>query len=132
MLEAMIMGKLVLCTLSVLGIIYLVPFVVYSLFTVLCNLKPPEGASAFRFLSSVFVIKVGTAVAFVWLLYLAREPLQGRWLLYAFIWWLAAVLGEAGQAIGPGYTWKEAIAGVISESIYFPLSAFLAVRWLAD
>ena len=72
------MDKLVLCTLAVFGIIYLVPFVVYSLFTVLWNLKPPEGASALRFLSSVFVIKVGTAVAFVWLLHLAREPLPTR------------------------------------------------------
>jgi hypothetical protein len=40
------------------------------------------------------------------------------------------VIGEVGQAIGPGYSWKEAIAGVISEAIYVPLSAYVARRMI--
>lgn len=39
------------------------------------------------------------------------------------------VIGEVGQAIGPNYGWKEAVAGVISETVYLPLSAWL-VDWL--
>jgi len=35
------------------------------------------------------------------------------------------VIGEVGQAIGPNYTWKEAIAGIISETVYLPLSAYV-------
>ena len=78
---------------------------------------------------SIFVSKVGTAIAFVLIFYFARDSLSGRWLLYAFIWGLMFVIGEVGQAIGPDYSWKEAVAGVISETIYFPLSAFV-VDWL--
>jgi hypothetical protein len=39
------------------------------------------------------------------------------------------VFGEIGQSIGPNYSWKEAVAGVISETVYLPLSAWL-VDWL--
>lgn len=82
-----------------------------------------------QFLVSILVSKVGTAIAFVLIFYFARDSLSGRWLLYAFIWWLMFVIGEVGQAIGPNYSWKEAIAGIISETIYFPLSTF-AANWL--
>ena len=56
--------------------------------------------------------------------------LGGQWLLYAGLWWLMFVIGEAGQAIGPGYSVQEAMAGVVSETIYFPLAG-LVVHWLA-
>ncbi len=39
------------------------------------------------------------------------------------------VLDEVGQAIGPKYSAKEAVAGVVSETIYLPLSAYLT-HWL--
>jgi hypothetical protein len=39
------------------------------------------------------------------------------------------VIGEVGQAIGPNYSWKEAVAGAISETVYFPLAAFVT-NWL--
>lgn len=123
------MGKIILCMLAVLAIIYVVPFVVYGIFSAVAGLKPPEGASPLQFLISVFVIKVGTAVAFVWIFYAARGSLSGQWLLFALIWWVAAVIGEAGQAIGPNYTWKEAVAGIISETVYFPLAAFVT-NWM--
>jgi hypothetical protein len=40
------------------------------------------------------------------------------------------ILGEIGQAIGPNYSWKEAILGIISEIVYVPLSAYLIFRIL--
>ena len=123
------MGKIVLSVLLTLAIIYIVPFLVYAIFSTSAGLKPPEEASPLRFLASVFVSKVGTAIAFVLIFYFARNSLSGRWLLYAFIWWLMFVIGEVGQAIGPNYSWKEAIAGIISETVYFPLSAFVT-NWL--
>jgi hypothetical protein len=55
--------------------------------------------------------------------------LGGQWVLYAGLWWLMFVIGEAGQAIGPDYSVQEAVAGAISETIYFPLSG-LIVSWL--
>jgi hypothetical protein len=39
------------------------------------------------------------------------------------------VVGEIGQTIGPDYNWKEAIAGMISETICVPLAAYVT-RWL--
>jgi hypothetical protein len=108
------------------AIIYVVPFVVYALGTVVSDLKPPEGASPARFLISVLVSKLGTAIAFVLIFYFARASLSGRWLLYAFVWWLMFVIGEIGQAIGPGYSWKEAVAGMISETVYWPISGYAA------
>jgi len=123
------MGKTILSIILTLAIIYIVPFLVYSIFSTVAGLKPPEETSPVQFLVSIFVSKGGTAIAFVLIFYFARDSLSGRWLLYAFIWWLMFVIGEVGQAIGPDYSWKEAIAGVISETIYFPLSA-LVINWL--
>lgn len=123
------MRKTILSIVLTLAIIYIVPFLVYAIFSAVAGLKPPEGASPLQFLVSVFVSKIGTAIAFVLIFYFARNSLSGRWLLYAFIWWLMFVIGEVGQAIGPNYSWKEAIAGIISETVYFPLSAF-ATNWL--
>ena len=34
-----------------------------------------------------------------------------------------------GQAIGPQYSWQGAVAGMISETVYWPLSAF-AANWM--
>ena len=123
------MGKTILSIVLTLAIIYIVPFLVYGVFSAVAGLKPPEDASPVQFLVSILVSKVGTAIAFVLIFYFARDSLSGRWLLYAFIWWLAYVIGEVGQAIGPNYSWKEAVAGIISETVYFPLSAFVT-SWL--
>jgi hypothetical protein len=38
-------------------------------------------------------------------------------------------LGELGQAITPDYSWQEAAAGLISETIYFPVAGLILV-WL--
>ena len=122
------MSRIAVCIVVVLIVIYVVPFLIYGLFTVVAGLKPPEGVSPLRLLASILVTKVGTALAFVLILYYARGSIGDRWLLYALIWWAMFVLGEVGQALGPNYTWKEAIAGVISEAIYFPLSAYITHR----
>ena len=123
------MRKVILNVGLVLAIIYIVPFVVYGLGSVLAGLKPPEGVSPARFLISVFVSKFGTAITFVLVFFFAREQLSGRWLLYASLWWLMFIIGEIGQTIGPHYSWKEALAGIISETIYWPVSAFVT-NWL--
>ena len=119
------MVMVILNIVVVLAIIYVVPFLVYGLATTVTSLKPPEGASPARFLISVLVSKIGTAIAFVLIFYIARSSMSGQWFLYAFVWWIMIVIGEIGQAIGPNYTWKEAIAGILSETIYLPLSAYI-------
>src|SRR4030042_3898401 len=108
----------------VLAVIYIVPFLVYGIATKVVSLKPPEG-SPVRFLLSVPVSKFGTAISFVLIFYFARSSISGQWFLYALIWWIMVVIGEIGQTIGPNFTWKEAVAGIISETIYLPLSAYL-------
>ena len=122
--------KIALSMLLTLVIIYFVPLLAYGTLSATMDLKPPEGVSPAIFMISVLVSKVGHALAFVLLFYLARESLAGRWLLYAFVWWLMFVLGEVGQAIGPGYSWLEAVAGIISETIYFPLAAYVTNRMI--
>ena len=123
------MLRIVLTVALVLVIIYVVPFLVYGLFTVVADLRPPGDASPALFLASVFVAKLGTALAFVLIFYIARGSLSERWFVYALLWWVMFVVGEIGQAIGPDYTWKEAIAGMVSETIYVPLAAYVT-RWL--
>jgi hypothetical protein len=124
------MSKVVWNILLVLAVIYIVPFLVYGLGTVVVDLKAPEGASPAQFLTGVFVSKIGTALAFVLIFYLARESLGRQWLPYAFLWWLMFFFNEIGQAIGPGYSVTEAVAGLVSETIYLPLSAFITYRLL--
>ena len=122
--------KLILNIGSVLVIIYIVPFAVYGVGSVVAGLKPPEGASPACFLISVLVSKFGTAVCFVLIFYVARGQWNGHWMLYACLWWLMFVIGEVGQAIGPQYSWQEAVAGILSETVYWPLSA-LVTDWMS-
>lgn len=122
-------GNLLLGGALVWLVIFIVPIVVYGAFAAVTGLKSP-GSSPVLFLVSTAVSKLGTAIAFVGLFYIGREVLGGQWVLYAGLWWLMFVIGEAGQAIGPDYSVQEAVAGAISETIYFPLSG-LIVSWLA-
>ncbi len=112
-----------------LVIIFMIPFVVYGLFATAGLVQTPDGPPGV-FLLGILVDKLGVAVAFVLIYRLAREGFAGRWWLYALIWWIMFVFGELGQAPGPDYTWMEALAGVISEAIYFPLAAWVVVRLL--
>jgi len=119
------MLEIVSSTILVLLVIYVVPFIVYGIFSAVSDLKPPEGASPRRFLLSVLVSKIGTALTFVGVFYAARTELDEQWLLYGALWWIMFVIGEIGQAIGPHYTRQEAVAGIISETVYCPLSAYI-------
>ena len=121
-------GKVLLGGALVWLVIFIVPIVVYGAFAAVTGLKSP-GSSPVLFLVSTAVSKLGTAIAFVGLFYIGRDVLGGQWVLYAGLWWLMFVIGEAGQAIGPDYSVQEAVAGAISETIYFPLSG-LIVSWL--
>lgn len=123
------MARTAICIILVLAVIYIVPIIVYGLFSSFIGAKMPEGVSPIMFLISVLISKFGTAIAFVLIFYFARNSLSGRWFLYAFIWWLMFIIGEVGQTFGPNYSWKEAAAGIISETVYLPVSAFI-VNWL--
>lgn len=121
------MDRVVLSILAVLGIIYVIPFFIYGVLSSVGWIEKPKGPPS-AFLIGVLVSKTGTAIAFVLLLYLGRGAFGGEWLLYALVWWIMFVFGEVGQVIGPNYSWKEAVAGIVSETIYFPLSAYLVFR----
>lgn len=120
--------RYVLSIIATLAIIYIVPFVLYAIATVVWALEPPDDAAPWQFLIGILVSKTGTAIAFVLIYHFAKAGLERKWLLYAFIWWFSFAIGELGQAIGPQYTLKEAVIGIISESLYFPLAAIVTDR----
>ena len=122
------MKNVALSVLLVLAIIFAVPFVIYAATSAVTGLETP-GGSSLVFLTGVLISKTGTALAFVLLFHVARDSLSGHWIQYAAIWWIMFAIGEVGQAIGPDYSWQEAVAGILSETIYFPLSAYL-VDWM--
>jgi hypothetical protein len=117
-----------LATTAVFLTIFLVPILVYGTLSQVTGLQPPGGDPA-AFLAGVAVSKIGTAIAFVGLWYIGRDKLGGQLMVYVALWWVMFFLGEIGQAIGPDYSWSEAIAGVVSESIYLPISG-LILLWL--
>ena len=123
-----ITGRKVVAFVTTLAIMYVLPFPVYGMFSALGLVEMPEGGSPAQFMLSVLVIKMGVAYAFVVFFGLAAPALAGRWWRYAAIWWLMFAVIEAGQAIGPGYSAAEAVAGVISEAVYFPLSSLVVAR----
>jgi hypothetical protein len=110
-------------------IIFIVPVLVYGVLSRVTGLQPP-GDDPMAFLAGVALSKLGTALAFVGIWALGREVLGPNWMLYVALWWVMFVLGEVGQAIGPDYSWSEAIAGVVSETIYLPLSGAIVARLL--
>jgi hypothetical protein len=111
----------------VTAIIFIVPVVVYGAFSHFGLAQIPGGSPA-PFLVGVLVSKIGTAIAFVLFFALAPTELGRSWMLYALIWWVMFALGEIGQVIGPDYPLSEAFAGIISEAVYFPLSAYMLHR----
>lgn len=119
-----------LAIMTVWAVIFIVPVLVYGLSSAITGLQPP-GASPGMFLLGVAVSKFGTAVVFVLIYALAQDPLGGQWLAYVGLWFVMFAIGEVGQAIGPDYSWQEAILGVISEAIYFPASG-LIVSWMSQ
>ena len=124
------MGKVVLSIGLTLVIIYVVPFLIYGGLAASGWIKPPEHATPQRFLLGTLATKIGTAVAFVLIFYLARDTFSGRLLVYAALWWLMFVLSEFGMMIErDDYSWKYVVGGIISETIYCPLAAYVT-NWL--
>lgn len=121
-------GRLILAGVTVLIILYAVPFIVYAAFAAMWGMIVPQGPAG-AFLAGILVSKIGTAAAFVGFFILSRPFLGKRWLPYAGLWYAMFILGEIGQAIGPGYGWREAVAGGVSETIYVPVAAW-ATAWL--
>lgn len=111
----------------VFSIIFIVPVLVYGALSRSTGLQVPGGDPS-AFLAGVAVSKIGAAIAFVGIWALGREALGTSWLLYVALWWVMFVAGEVGQAIGPDYSWSEAIAGIVSETIYLPLSGLIVAR----
>ncbi len=110
-------------------IFHVVAFAVYAPWSAITGLEPTAaGDSLGVFMLSVFVQKLGHAITFVLLFYVAREQFSRRWLTYAALWWLYSAIAEIGEAIAPLYSWEEAIAGIIAEAVYFPLAAMMTNR----
>lgn len=123
-------GRLIGAVLAALAIMFVVPFPFYGGFEALGWVELPENGSPAEFFLSVLVIKIGVAIGFVILFILARPAFKERWWIYAGIWWGMFAIVEIGQAIGPGYTWGEAVAGMLAEAVYFPLSTMVVGRML--
>jgi Na+/H+ antiporter NhaD/arsenite permease-like protein len=111
-----------------LVIIFVVPVLIYSIFVKFAGLKEPD--KKLSFMISVLVQKMGTVLGFVLIYSLGRDSFDGSWLTYGLVWATMFAIVEIGQAIGPDYSKKEAVAGIISEFIYFPISAFVISQLL--
>ena len=118
-----------LSVLLVFAAFFTIPILVYGGLAAALGIEVP-GEDPLAFLAGVAVAKLGTAVAFVGLWLMVRYDRADRIWTYVLFWWLMVVLGEIGQAVGPGYSWAEAVAGIISESIYLPLAGLIVVRLL--
>ena len=123
-------ARVAAAVLATLMIMFIVPMPVYGVFTAAGAVVLPDQGTNPNFLVSILVIKIGFALAFVLLFRLAAPALDGRWWSYAVTWWLLFALLETGKAIGPGYTAVEALAGIVSEAFYCPLSAMAVARLL--
>ena len=123
--------KIAGCIVAVFAILFVVPFIVYSIFALIAGTEPPEDAAPALFFASVVIEKVGHAFAFVLIFYLGRSVFSTRWLQYALIWWIMFALGELALALRqPTYTADMALGGVIAEAIYLPLSAWVTQKML--
>lgn len=109
-------------------VIFIVPVLIYSLFVKFAGLEEPD--KKLSFMVSVLVQKVGTTFGFIAIFAIGREHFIDSWLVYGLIWAAMFTIVEIGQTIGPDYSNKEAVAGIISEFIYFPLSALVIAKLL--
>jgi hypothetical protein len=112
-----------LSLLATLFIIFITPMVVYGLLSPILKIKEPD--KKLKFFLGVLIEKVGTTIGFVAFFYLARDVFVDKWIAYALIWFLMYAITEIGQIYTNDYSKKEAVAGIISEAIYFPAAAFI-------
>ena len=104
-------------------VMWLVPIPVLGLFAVLGWMEMPDGGNPVSFYLSVGVIKAGFAFGFV-----GFFPPRGSWRNYAMTWWVMFAALELGQVVGQTNSLSFALAGILSEAGYFPLSALLVSR----
>lgn len=123
--------RIVLSVIAVFVTIFVVPVLIYGALSSAIVIQVP-GTGPVAFLTGVAVSKLGTAIAFVGLWLMVRYDHTDRIWTYVFFWWLMFVAGEFGQALGGGYGWPEALAGILSESLYLPVSGLLVTRLLRD
>ena len=102
---------------------WLVPVPVYGLFAALGWMEMPAGGNPVSFYLSVSVIKAGFAFGFVGLF-----PRKGSWRNYAITWWVMFAALELRQVVGQTNSLSFALAGILSEAGYFPLSALVVSR----
>lgn len=111
---------------AVLAISFAVPVVVYGVFSSLSAMKPPADLELGPFLITVAVEKAGVATAFVGFLALAGDELRDAWLAYSALWVLMFVVSEIVEVRRGSQTGAEALAGALSEAVYFPLAGLAA------
>ena len=104
-------------------VMWLVPIPVLSLFALVGWMEMPDGGNPWSFYLSVAVIKAGFAFGFVGLF-----PRTGSWRSYAMTWWVMFAAVELGQVVGQTNPLSFAVAGILSEAGYFPVSALLVRR----
>ena len=91
------------------------------------------GMFADRFFAGQRVLGVLNILGAALLLVMSQTAVDADGQKQPFLfWWLMFALGETGTAIRPGYSWPEAIGGIVAEAIYLPLAAFLTGRLVAD
>jgi hypothetical protein len=73
-----------------------------------------KGSSQMRIPLAIIAVWAVIFIVQVLVYALAQDPFRVQWLAYAGLWFVMFAIGEVGQAIGPDYSWQEAILGVIS------------------
>lgn len=109
-----------LSILATFVIIFVIPVIVYAIFAKYKLVQEPEKKA--RFFASVVIQKIGTSIGFVTLFTLQNTD---SWLTYGLLWTLMFAIVEIGQSLSDMYTKNDAVAGIISEIIYFSLSAYI-------
>lgn len=114
---------ILLSLLLTLVIIFIVPMIVYGALSSLLKMEEPN--KKISFFAGVLIEKIGTTLGFVTLFYIGREIFLDKWFTYALVWFVMFAITEIGQVFTNNYSKKEAIAGILSEAIYFPLAVFI-------
>lgn len=124
------MLQISLAVLAVLAVIYVVPLLLYGISSRYISMPAPEDAGPVRFLSGILITKLGTAVAFVVLFWLARDVFAQNSLAYAAPWFVMFAASEAGDAISGRSSVAESVIGVVAEAIYVPLATLIVLAML--
>jgi hypothetical protein len=114
---------IVLSFLLIFLTILIIPIFIYAIFAKYLGVKEPDRKA--KFFAGVILQKLGTAFGFLSLFVIAADVFNDKWLIYAGIWFVMFAITEIGQAYLSDYSKKEAVAGIISEAIYFPLAALV-------